>query len=397
MTTESLNEKKIVLVFAFVWGLTFMNRLSINFAMPIIQESLNISGADIGIVVFASTLIMAISAIIVGIISDRQGKRKKFLAMAAITVGIGSVLSLFATSFTTFVLSRILVGIGLGPILGMIFAITEKISSENRLGANTGVIMSGGAFLATILGPLAITQLASVMSWQMTLALTGIPTIIIGLIVAKYVPETKQESKDSEAVKASPIEIFKYPNIFQCIFLAILTLGAYFAIVTYAPLYLIEVANVDLGTMGMIAATMGIVTICYTFIVPRSTDKFGRKPVLILVCIACALGPILMYLFTGSFIGIGGFVLFGGLSASVHVFFNTIIPMEGLPNNLKTSGSAILMALSEVFGSGAVPLLTGILADDYGYASAMLFAGALFIIAFLISFTLKESNKSFKN
>ncbi len=396
MERSRFSENKVIFIFALVFGFTFMNRLSINYVLPVIEKDLAISGSDIGLIVFISTIVMAISAIIVGIISDKQGKRRKFLAGSVITVGVGSMLSIIADSFTTFLLARMLVGIGFGPVLAMVFSITEKVSSENKFGTNTGFILAGGECLATILAPIVITQLAVMSDWQMSLCLVGIPTVLVGLAIVKFIPDvTVQVDENLEKVDVKPMDIFKYANIFTCILLAILTLGAFFAMIIYAPLYFEETLKVDLETIGIIASSMGLVSICYTFIVPRSTDKFGRKPVLIIACLACAIGPLFMYLFTSSYLGLGGFILLGGLAGSIHIFFNTIIPIEGLPNHLKASGSAILMAVGEILGSGGIVYLAGILADNYGYPAVMLFSSALFFLSFVIAFALKESNKAF--
>lgn len=399
-TKNNSNEKKIVFFFFLTWGFTFFNRLSINFAMPVIQKDLNLLASDAGMVVFAATVAMAISSVIVGNLSDRGGKRKKYLVPAVMIVGIGSAASVFANSFTAFLIIRIIVGIGLGPILGMIFAITESESSENKFGQNTGIIMAGDALIANIIGPVAITQLTNYVSWQMALTITSIPTILIALIIAKTVNEvtpsaqTEQIDVAEKKAKRSPFEIFKYPNIIQCVLLAILTLGAYFSIVTYAPMFLTEISGCSVGTMGIITSLMGVLFIFYAIFIPKSTDHFGRKPVMIAVNLVCALAPLLMFIFPTSKLGIIGYIAFGGVSGAIHVFYNTIIPLESLPEDLKTTGSSIIMALGEILGSAAVPLLLGIFANRHGYGLTMLISGLLFIVAFFVSFTLKESNKS---
>ena len=395
-------EKRIIFLFFLAWGFTFFNRLSINFAMPAIQEDLNLTATHTGIVVFAATLAMAVSAVIIGNISDKQGRRKRFLVPAVLLVGIGSAASVLATSFTLFVIIRIFVGLGLGPVLGMIFAITEAASSENKFGRNTGLIMAGDALFASIIGPIAVTQLIGVFSWQIALSITSIPTLVVALLIARIVPEISVltsakvvlEVDETSVLKRNPVEVFKYPNIVPCIILIVTTLGAYFSLIIYAPLYLTEIAGFSLETMGFTASLMGVIYIFYAVFIPRSTDRFGRKPVLIVTCLVCSLAPLSMFLFPTSNISIVGYVIFGGTAGAIHVFFNTIIPLESLPKELKTTGSSIIFTFGEVLGAATFPLISGIMADHMGYTAVMLLSAALFILSFGLCFLLKESNKS---
>lgn len=401
MVKSTKQEKKIVFFFFLAWGFTFFNRLSINFAMPVIQEDLTLSASDTGFVMFLSTVVMAISAIIVGHISDKQGKRKKFLVPSIMIVGIGSALSIFANSFGMFVFIRVIVGLGLGPILGMIFSITEAESSHNNFGTNTGIIMAGDALLSNILGPIVITQLIKYISWQLALTVTSMPTILIALIIAKKIPEISykitSESGHEKVEKGRIIDVFKAPNIITCLFLSILTLGSYFSIVTYVPLFLTDVANYTVEQMGIITSFMGVIFIFYAILIPRYTDKVGRKPVMIASNLLCALAPLLLFLFPTSIIGTIGYILFGGVSGAIHVFFNTIIPLESLPENLKTTGSSILLAGGEILGSALIPLIMGMVADSLGYRAVLLISTLLFVLAFFVSFTLRETNDSIIN
>ncbi len=398
MKTGKFNESRVVFILALVFGFSYMNRLAINYLLPVIEGELNISGSDIGLILLASTIALGVSALIIGYISDKQGKRKKFLTMAVITIGIGSILSIFADSFNSLLLSRVVVGLGFGPIMAALFSITEKASSENKFGTNTGFIMAGGEAMATILAPFLLTQLAVMFNWQMAFAIIGVPTILVGIAVAKFVPDVSgkiEDDEDSEEIDVHPIEMFKYPNMIACSILCIFAFGGFFSLLIYGPLYFEVTMKLDLATIGMLASAMGIFSFCYTFIVPRSTDKYGRKPVLTLACLVCAIAPFAMYLFPSSYIAMGAFAVLGGLGGSVIIFFNTIVPIEGLPDSLKASGSAFLLAVSEIVGAGVMVYVAGIVADTYGYPSLMLFSGVLFLASFGLCFFLKESNMAF--
>lgn len=367
--------------------------------MPVISDDLNLSGSDVGLVALVGTLTLAFSSILFGRLSDKQGLRKRFLVPAIFIVGIFTMTSFFVDSFTELLIMRALVGVGLGPILPMVMSLNQSASSDNKLGRNTGLILTGDAIIASALGPVMITQLNNVLSWQVTLFLSGIPTIFIGWLVYRYIREVKVNDEENiqrdQEPKQLPIrQIMKYPNIILCFILTVFTIGAFFVIVTYSPLYLTEVEGYSVSQMGVIASIMGIVYIPFALLVPRLTDKYGRKPVITFTILLCSVAPMFMYLFPHTLISVTTYILFGGVAGSIHVFLNTIIPMECLPDNLKTTGSSFIIATGEIVGAAGIPFAAGYLADAYGYDSTMLCAAILFLISFALAFLLKESNLS---
>lgn len=405
-------ERNMVILFFFTWGFTFLNRLSINFVMPVIKDDLQLSGSDVGLVAFISTITLALSSILFGRLSDQQGLRKRFLVPSVIAVGIFTLLSFFAHDFISLLILRALVGAGLGPILPMIMSINQFSSTENKLGRNTGFILTGDAIIASTLGPIIITQLTEYFSWQTTLVITSIPALIMGWLVFKYVREVdlNTASEDTNAPlpasivtsppstssdKAMPMkQILQYPNIMLCFILTIFTIGAFFIIVTYAPLYLTEVEGYSVSKMGLISSIMGIVYIPFALSVPRITDKFGRKPIITITILLCSVAPLFMFLFPKTWLSFGAYIVFGGLAGTIHVFLNTIIPLESLPDGLKTTGSSLIIATGEIVGAAGIPYIAGYVADAYGYAVIMLGSAILFLLSFLLAFWLKESNRT---
>ncbi|WP_019909037.1 MFS transporter [Paenibacillus sp. HW567] len=392
-------ERAMVILFFFTWGFTFFNRLSINFVMPVIMDDLHLSSSDVGLVAFVSTITLAFSSIIFGRLSDRQGLRKRFLVPAVLTVSVFTLLSFFAHSFMALLILRGLVGVGLGPILPMIMSLNQSASSENKLGRNTGFILTGDAILASTLGPVIITQLTNHFSWQTTLVISGIPALVMGWLVLKHIKEidsaaSLEESRDPQAEALPVQQVLKYPNIALCFILTVLTIGAFFIIVTYAPLYLTEVEGYSVSSMGVISSIMGIVYIPFALSIPRITDKFGRKPVITFTILLCSVAPLFMFLFPNTLFSVGAYILFGGLAGTIHVFLNTIIPMESLPDKLKTTGSSLIIATGEIIGAAGIPFAAGYFAESYGYAATMLGSAILFLCSFLMAFFLKESNRS---
>ena len=89
LNTNSNNEKKIfgwgryelslLILFAFVWGFIFLDRLVMSFLAPLVMEDLGITDPQFGLINTFTTGCYAIAAIVLSPILESTGKRKKWL------------------------------------------------------------------------------------------------------------------------------------------------------------------------------------------------------------------------------------------------------------------------------------------------------------------------------
>jgi MFS transporter, ACS family, hexuronate transporter len=83
-----------------------------------------------------------------------------------------------------------------------------------------------------------------------------------------------------------------------CIAISTLLVAYLLVFFTFTPLYLIQVRGFDQRQMSWIMSSFGVASMAVAFLVPGSSDRFGRKPVII---VASLLGLVLPLglLFTG--------------------------------------------------------------------------------------------------
>jgi MFS family permease len=75
-------ENRVVLLLALSGGVAGIDMLSVTFLSPFIGSDLHLQNAQIGAIVGLQILAWSVGAIIVSILSDRQGKRRVFLVGA---------------------------------------------------------------------------------------------------------------------------------------------------------------------------------------------------------------------------------------------------------------------------------------------------------------------------
>ena len=270
--------------------------------------------------------------------------------------------------------------------------------NKNKFGQYAGIVNMGVASIAVTLGPIFITQLLNVTSWNMAFLISSLPSFIVSLLLIKFTKEvvTSKEEKTvtSGTNLTSFIEIFKYRNIVICGIVAILIMSAYWTLMLFASIYWVNVAKISVEKMGFITSGMGLVCIAWTVIIPKLSDNFGRKNMMIVFCLVGAVVPLTMYFMTDSRISMYVYMVLGGVSGSITPLFLTIIPMETVPKHLKATSNGLMLACGEVIGGAIYPVIAGSIADAKGLPFTMLVASILLLGGMVISFLLVETNSS---
>lgn len=394
-------ELTVVLLFFLTWGFVFLDRLSISFLLPVIQPQLGISNMQVGILGFVTTAAYALSAIGFGALSDKSGLRKRWLVLFVFITAASTGACALAQSYTHLLILRTIVGVGEGPLFALMMSILARSSSENAFGRNAGIVNVGVGLIAVTLGPIMVTQLVGYFSWQLTFLLTALPSIIIGFLLMVFVKEMKvlsgedaqnQELQKMKAKRGGFATILSQRNILLCIIISFGSMAGYWALALYAPLYLTNVAGLSIQGMGLVTSVMGILYMVYSFLVPKLSDNFGRKPALIIFYALCIIAPLIMALAPGSTGAVWAYMLFGGVPGAMTPVFAVLMPMETVADNMRATAQGTVNGVGEFFGGSLMPIATGRLADLHGLPITMTAGAGFFALCFIVSLFVKETN-----
>jgi MFS family permease len=399
-------ENKLIILFFLTWGFLFIDRLAISFVMPVIVPELNISNTQVGIINMAFTIAWGVSAIVFSGIADRMGNLKRWLLISGFLTAIFGAACALSTSFETLVLFRTLVGIAEGPFSTFIMAMLGKSIAKGRLGFGVGVVNAGVSVIAITLGPILLTQLVAVTTWQMSFLVAASPGLIFMLVVWRFVkpvadelPGAAGEGAAGEGAAAEPpkprknmfAELWSYRNFRVCCVLAATHMSGYYVMQIFASLYWTEVAGLDVQTMGFLISGMGIFGIITSVALPKISDIFGRKPVMLIAYVLCVLPSLSMFLLPGSTLSMVLYVLLAGLPGALGIFWINLIPIETLPPYLTSTGISIPMSMGEFIGGAAITTFAGAIADAYGLPTMMIIVSVGFVLSFLVCLPLIET------
>jgi MFS family permease len=396
---ESLRkyEWKIVIVFFFAWGFVFLDRLAIAYLTPTLVEVFNLSNAQVGKIGTVTTGCYAVATIFFSMLAHRVGKPKKTLVAFVMATAVAACLCALVQTYTQLLLARGLVGAFEGPILPLIMVLVSKTAGEKSLGLDSGIINLGVVILAIMLGPLLVTQVLAISTWQMAFLLAALPSCVVGILIMILVKEAGiQHPPESKSLKTNHArngllpEFLNYRNIRVCSLVSIVAMSGYWCIMLYAPLYLTRVNHTSIRTMGFISSAMGVTMIVYAILIPKLSDIFRRKPILTLFLVFPAVGTSLMAIFPGTGLSMLAYVTTGGILGCLMPVYAIIIPLESVPDHLKASANSFVIGLGEIIGGAFFPWIAGTVADAIGMPAMMGLASALLGAGILVSLFVTE-------
>ncbi|MFC7392952.1 MFS transporter [Scopulibacillus cellulosilyticus] len=386
-------ERRLVTLLFFAWGFVFLDRLAITFLFPTIAPEIHLSNANLGTINLWQVVGYAASAIIFGMISDKTGYRKKWLVIFVFAASLFSALSAASGSFETLVFFRFLTGASEGPVLPIAMSMLSMQGNPKKFGRNSGIVNAGVSVLASTIGPIIVTQLVVHFNWHMAFILSSIPSFLLAIFLIKFSKEIDpSEIKEQETIKWKDfVKVIKYRNVVLNLLISILAMGGYWIMLTFAPLYWVEVGHLSNQTMGLLSSGTGLIGIFWCIAVPYIADHIGRKTTLIIFCFLSIIPLAVLYFFQGGWISVAAYVLLTGVMGGMFPLYMTIIPMETVPKHLAATANALIMGAGELIGGAIVPRVAGSFADMYGLGMVMICGAIGFFIAALVGFGLIET------
>jgi DHA1 family multidrug/chloramphenicol efflux transport protein-like MFS transporter len=132
---------------------------------------------------------------LLGPLSDRMGRRPVML-FGAVMFAVSLLLILFAWNIETFMLIRIVQGVGLCYIMAVGYAAIQE-SFEDKAAVKVMAMMANVALLAPLVGPVLGAAVISVWPWQVSFVLIAVIAVLSVVGLYFNMPETLVVNKNS--------------------------------------------------------------------------------------------------------------------------------------------------------------------------------------------------------
>lgn len=389
-------ENTLVGILFFTWGTVFLDRMSQLYLAPDIAREFQLSHEQIGLLASVLGVTWAASSLFFGAVSDRLGRRK-ILIPAVFAFSVLSWLSGAVHSFHQLLLVRALMGIAEGPTWSIMTALIEESSSPSRRGRNIGIVVSAAALVGLAVAPVLSTQVASRFGWRWAFFIAGIPGLFLGTIIWKFVKEPEREVGKNGPRRSVRLgeyfSVLRYRNMWLCCIAAAGFVSWLFLQNVFAPLYLTQVAHQSSTAAGFFLGATGLGSFFLGFLLPSLSDRWGRKPVLLLMAAMSAFVPLafqVSWLYSVPWLLASILFLTNsgqGLAALVMV----LVPTESVPSQFAATSIGLATFTGEIVGATAAPVLAGALAEKYGLGITLWMSAAGSVLIMLATLFLKET------
>jgi|TARA_B110000914_G_scaffold139475_1_gene122025 MFS family permease len=392
----------IFLVFAFGYYISNLLRSITATISPELVSEFNLSAGDLGLLGGGYFLGFASVQIPVGYLLDSKGP-KKIVSYFLLIAILGMVSFALSKNFTILLLSRILIGVGVGAcLMGPLTAYRIWFQDETQQRANSWMLMTGA--IGMLSSSLPVQFFLPIIGWRAIFGVLALLTLLTIFLIIYFIPNWDQkENRKNTEDKGSLKEIWQNNFFKSLVPMGFFNYGGLFAIQTlWAGPWMIKVsgytAEESANGLFIIYLSLLLSFLCWGYFVPKISKsvsdairllKFGAPLNLLVLSYIIYLGP-----------KAGAFHL--AFFAVSSVFLSLTQPAVGMAFSLSNAGKALTSFNLLLFiGAFAVQWIIGIIIDSsvsLGFSEVIGFkAGMMFILITSFFSYLFFLVKNFKN
>ena len=349
----------LVFLLSITFGIVFFDRNALAFLMPFVQPELGLTNTQVGLLSSGLSLTWALSGIFIGAASDRSGRRKAFLLVSVVAFSLCSFLSGLAASFLMLLAARLLMGVAEGATMPVSQSLVVAEVAPAHRGVAMGIMQNFGSnLLGSFAAPVLLVLFAELFGWRNAFFLAGVPGLIAALLIWGLIREPERLSVTGTAEdRPSWRQVFAQRNMVLCALISILLVSYLVVTWSFMPLYLTQVRGFSPETMGWLMGTLGISATVTSFVVPGTSDRIGRRPVMIATPFLGVILPLAAMYYGGSTWVLAAAFFFGWALTGTFPMFMATIPAETVPPQYVATAAGLAMGVGELIGGVGSPAL----------------------------------------
>jgi sugar phosphate permease len=404
----------VLFLLCLMYFITYVDRVNIGTAAPLIGKEFNLSNTELGLVFSAFAYPYAVFQVIGGMVGDKFGARRTLFVCGLIWAA-ATILTGFVGGLVSLFLARLLLGFGEGATFPVATRAMQNWTPASRRGFAQGITHSF-ARLGNAITPPAVALLIGLTSWRGSFVVLGSISLIWVIAWFWYFRDDPKEhpaisAEDLERLPAhaSPAKGERQRIPWKGLTLRILPVTlTYFCygwtlwlLLNWLPSFFKQAYQLDLKSSALFASAVflsGVVGdtlggVVSDRILKRTGNlRLARLSVIVagmLGAAACLLGVMLSpadVTYKALFLG-GGFFFLELVIGPIWSIPMDIAPRyAGTASGLMNTGSAIAAIVSPI-AFGAIVDLSGSWIAPFSVSIALLLAGSV------LAFTMRPERK----
>jgi MFS family permease len=261
---------------------------------PIVIVEFGLDAGDIGTFIAITTAVGGTMQLAYGVLT-RYVARPALLAGGQVVFGASLVVAGLAQTVVQLLASISVARIGASPQHPVGNALLSDVFPPERRGFAISAHISGGN-VGTLLVPFVAAAVLYTLGWQTTLALFGLPPLVIGLLIWLLVREDRADYRErvraSGSVRQHLREVFGRRDLRLILGASLVAAGGrgLDIVAPFMVLYLAGPLGLDQATVGILYGLLLVGSVVGPILAGVLSDRFGRRRVLITYYLLSAVG-----------------------------------------------------------------------------------------------------------
>ena len=279
--------------------------------VPAVGLSMGLSPVEVGLLFTIGNVGAALAYLPAGILADHVSNRGRLLLATFWWVSLGYLLASTASGFWSLALLLALAGMGDAAWHPIATAVLTRENKERRAYV-LGMHAVGGS-MAEVLAPLVAGVLLAFVDWRTVLALSTVPTVIMGICfiwVARTIPQVKKmRVKRHDFIHL--LNIWRKGNGLRMVAMICFYNMSLMALFSMIPLYLAAQHGLETWIIGLVISGILIFGALAQPGIGKASDIIGRRNIVVggnliagLACIVLVFQPLLWIIILAMFVAI---------------------------------------------------------------------------------------------
>ena len=354
----------IFIVFALGYFISTLLRAITATISPELVSEFNLTSGELGLLGGGYFLGFASVQIPLGYLLDSKGPRKIVSYFLSLSI-VGLILFATAQNLTMLLISRVLIGVGVGAcLMGPLTAYRIWFQDETQQRANSWMLMVGA--IGMLSSSLPVQYFLPVVGWRFIFLSLALLTFVSILLIIIFIPKWQSKSLDNKQLNESNLRtIWKNPLFKSLVPMGFFSYGGLFAIQTlWAGPWMIRVSGYtpEESAQGLfiIYLSMLISFLVWGYFVPKFSKNVNDAIRLLKIGAPLNLFVLMLIIYLGPKAGSIHFAIFIVSS----IFLSLTQPAVGMAFSISNAGKALTSFNLLIFiGAFFIQWIIGLIID----------------------------------
>jgi MFS family permease len=354
----------IFIVFALGYFISTLLRAITATISPELVSEFNLTSGELGLLAGGYFLGFASVQIPLGYLLDSKGPRKIVSYFLSLSI-VGLILFATAQNLTMLLISRVLIGVGVGAcLMGPLTAYRIWFQDETQQRANSWMLMVGA--IGMLSSSLPVQFFLPIIGWRAIFLSLALLTLACIILIVIFIPKWQPNSADNKHLNESKLStVWKNPLFKSLVPMGFFSYGGLFAIQTlWAGPWMIRVSGYtpEESAQGLfiIYLCMLISFLVWGYFVPKFSKNVNDAIRLLKIGAPLSLCVLMLIIYLGPKAGSIHWALFIVSS----IFLSLTQPAVGMAFSLSNAGKALTSFNLLIFiGAFFIQWIIGLIVD----------------------------------